>query len=336
MYIGKNGKGLEEADQEQGPVPTNMKAQAARMAATVVPTTNMVSKPSSSSAPATGAPMARASSTPAPGTSTTSAVGPTAPPAATPIGGMAQSGYAGGMATAPQGRTSLPIGAGMPQTPPNFDQQAQDALQGMYGAHVDPTADKAQAQHQSQVNNANLMARMGASGFGTSGASGVLSSNIQADLARQLAQLDNQAAITNSQLSGNALNAGLGQRSADRSDAALQAGISAGVTGATGFTDTNRDGKDDVTGLTSSQINSGLGVSNLDATRKSLPLDQGLFDHAGSQNKPFVLQPNELAAVQAAGWRHLTVNYGGRPVDVYQDPVNGSFYAVSPDGAWSF
>jgi hypothetical protein len=210
---------------------------------------------------------------------------------------------------------------------PNFDAIVQQIMTNANNAKVDPAADMALAKHQSQVDNANMMARMGASGFGTSGAAAALSGNINTDMLRQLASLQNTAATTNAGLQQNAFNDIMTYQNSEKADAARKAAIDAANIDAGGFVDKDHNGTDDTTGLGKDAYDLGFQVSNTSAT----PANEGAYNAInwmftpGSDQRPFQMSPAQAAQAKHSGW---TVKQGGLYGHqmMYQDPVNGMWY----------
>lgn len=217
------------------------------------------------------------------------------------------------------------------------------SVAGQYGAQIagqDKAAkDAAQAmvERDAQGSQRALEARLGASGFGTSGLMGALSGNIRADAARELAQqfstIDRQSRDDiradrglNEQVRQNDINNG-------RADAAMEAALAAAAAEA-GFIDMNNDNKDDASGLSLD----GTVASNRVTGGKHRNLGDHVFDtmgplsipyaglKPGSQENPLLLSEEEFNLI-SAHWRQ--VGKTGNNDAVYVGP-DGQHYTYIP------
>lgn len=303
--------------------PNNMRSNAARMAAEedevapapVIPTTNMRMQPKGMSKPAAAL---QAFLQAAPVQST---AGPTAASARPPA------------------MTGDPHTSPTPPDPEQLRAAAQNDLLNN-NPHTDTTQEEAlirellgQKVGQGQR---ELNARMGAAGFGTSGALGAATENMRSDAARAAAQdiLGEQHNAENRWRQN--VTAGIGAQDSDRGLSMQEQKYQNELALAQeaqhpNWHDTNNDGKDDVNGQTLEEYQSGAAFGQkLGLEGNHEYNDMGLFsmfDAGGSENKPFSVGQENEAQMQSRGWR-MKQGFGG--ARKYQDPNTGTWYVVVP------
>jgi hypothetical protein len=190
-----------------------------------------------------------------------------------------------------------------------------------------------------QQSQADLMARMGAAGFGSSGAAASLTGNLQSQAARELANEINN--ITLRQKADARAERGLehqidtDDRRLDADEAARQAELDSQTIAAGGFVDRDGNGFQDhqPTGvnLTEEQWYAGQDLRTQTTRQHYGDLDLGAGIHAmgdknGGVNNPYILYKSEDPT--AAGL--VYVGAGPRGYKMFKDPVTGDYYIIDP------
>ncbi len=219
--------------------------------------------------------------------------------------------------------------------------QTQIDMAAKFAADKKAVLDQSQRTgEQAQVDN---MARLGASGFGTSGALAATGANIRTDqgikLAGALGALEDRQFGQQRQVNQDFFQEDQRQRGNAREDADQQARLEAANAAAGGFVDVDKNGKDDTSGLTEQQFGAGNGLRvqhaeggrNVGDTVDPFSAMWYATQTPGGQSNPFLLNSAEFANIASYGFRQVgTDQRTGQPV--YQDPASGDYY-VYVEGA---